>query len=740
MGRRYPYCPCEFFPNGDTNPDFKKYYSALISVPRTIKNTIYTYQNWVDLDQAKGHPTILFNMAELNGINLLAYREYLSPGYFDLLVKDMSAYYSVEGEVPVNKGDIKALFNRTIYGGGHHQWTIDTMSGQFKNSEGKVVCVCESKAIKNIKTPHPFYLRFLADTEQIINLVYTNNPAIRELTCAKIQSEEAWKERNRVMSYFCGVIENDITYNAYQFLVTNKIVQPGGLSWGFDGLTFPSPVSGDLSEIVDQMNAHVQKKCGLSKVNFVVKGFDSCDVLTEVLEQRELLLPLALEDSCDSDDEGEDLEIVEEDGKLSRKRVFDDFEKSHCKIVNKAFFIKETDKDVIVLSKQQLIVAYEHLMYNDMVLTKEGEVIEQPKNMIRDWLTDNPTQRVYRDMGCYPDVSKCPVDVYNTWTPFAMENITEYTPMPEALALILKHQLILCGNDKEAATHFEYFIAQMIQFPWIKSICPTFIGKQGGGKGTEMCLLTKMLGPSKVLESSDPSRDVWGTFNGLMANTFLVNLNELSKKDTLESEGKIKTLVTDATLLINNKGVNSYPITSYHRFIITSNNEDPIKTTHDDRRNFIMRSSDELIGNTEYFKHMYELLDDVNVIKTCYEYFKSIPGMENFHKIKMPKTSYQNDMKELSVSPIEMWLKDYTYLNFNETSPIELLGKTQYDLFMKWCVKSGIEYKLTLQAFGVRMKRLNVEGIDKGRHTDKGETKFYNIQKLRVVYLRWVLK
>ena len=81
---------------------------------------------------------------------------------------------------------------------------------------------------------------------------------------------------------------------------------------------------------------------------------------------------------------------------------------------------------------------------------------------------------------------------------------------------------------------------------------------------------------------------------------------------SLESEAKIKTLVTDATLLINNKGINSYPITSYYRFIITSNNEDPIKTTHDDRRNFIMRSSDELIGNMEYFNHMYQLLDDEN--------------------------------------------------------------------------------------------------------------------------------
>jgi hypothetical protein len=49
-----------------------------------------------------------------------------------------------------------------------------------------------------------------------------------------------------------------------------------------------------------------------------------------------------------------------------------------------------------------------------------------------------------------------------------------------------------------------------------------------------------MLGSHKILETTTPSRDVWGDFNGSMCQSFLVNLNELSKHDTTDNEEKIK--------------------------------------------------------------------------------------------------------------------------------------------------------------------------------------------------------
>lgn len=59
IGRRYPDCSNETYPNGQPNKAYGKYWSALISHPRIIKNTIFEYQDWVDIDQRKGHPTII---------------------------------------------------------------------------------------------------------------------------------------------------------------------------------------------------------------------------------------------------------------------------------------------------------------------------------------------------------------------------------------------------------------------------------------------------------------------------------------------------------------------------------------------------------------------------------------------------------------------------------------------------------------------------------------------------------
>ena len=58
------------------------------------------------------------------------------------------------------------------------------------------------------------------------------------------------------------------------------------------------------------------------------------------------------------------------------------------------------------------------------------------------------------------------------------------------------------------------------------------------------------MGDNKVLESQTPDRDVWGNFNGLMANAFLVAVDELEKQKAKDSMAQIKGLITEPTLPI----------------------------------------------------------------------------------------------------------------------------------------------------------------------------------------------
>jgi len=410
----------------------------------------------------------------------------------------------------------------------------------------------------------------------------------------------------------------------------------------------------------------------------------------------------------------------------SYEEVKEKFEDEHCLIVNKSFYLRKFENRCVIMKKEHLKTAYERLKYDELV-EKKGETVIETMSFLKRYFEDEDMV-VKDETGVYPSGLKCPDNYYNMWRPFDMELVEEYIEDVTAVSFIKKHIKILCGHDEIVADYFEKWIAQMIQYPAIKSVCPIFISREGAGKGTLMQLITKMIGDTKFFQTTQPSRDVWGEFNGLMSDAFLVNLDELSKKETLESEGRIKGLITEPTIKINIKGVTQFPIQSFHRFIITTNSEEPISTSKDDRRKFIVRCSDELIGNKDYFNEFYEKISDINFLKTCYEYFKSIPEMDKFGSIAIPVTEYHNELKEMSENLIERWVKDFTQENYDKTD-VELQSKSIYETFMEWIGINGITYSCNAIQFGVRLQRLKIKGIET-KHTKTGNKTIFNIKDL----------
>ena len=399
-----------------------------------------------------------------------------------------------------------------------------------------------------------------------------------------------------------------------------------------------------------------------------------------------------------------------------------EFEKTHAKIIEKGCYIKQRDNDVLIMSPKLLNDSYSHLIAE---YTDKG----QPINFIKKWTINNPRIRQYDNMDIFPDESKCPSNYFNLWMPFAFEKQIDnfiYNEKCEKTEFILNHIKILCNHQDEVYEYILKYIAQMIQYPAVKSIIPTFISKQGAGKGTLMKLLTRMLGSSKVIETSSPSRDVWGNFNSMMSDSFLVNLNELSRKETTEAEGKILTLITDPKLTINGKNMNQFQITSYHRFIITTNKEDPIKTTNDDRRNLIIRSSDEKIKDKKYFEKINEYLDDDIIIKNVYESFKRIENMNKFGLIPIPCTNYQDNLKEGNRSIIELWIESFVLSYSNEI----MVKKENHELFRnfnEWKSDNNIQYEINNVKFGCNLSNINIDGITR----DGKYKRIFNIPLLK---------
>jgi hypothetical protein len=454
------------------------------------------------------------------------------------------------------------------------------------------------------------------------------------------------------------------------------------------------------------------------------KDYDPDVVLCDIIQKRKDMVVIVYEEEKTGD-------VVPVTDALNNayemfKELYPEFEKNHCKITDTGNYASiSSDNIVLIRSDGKFRDSYKHIQC--------GFWKGLPKAFIDLWMSCNDKIRRYDFMNIYPNDSLCPSNAFNLWRPFVMELYTKpYIPNKEAVDFILNHIKILCDNDIVIYDYLIGWIAQMIQFPEIKTVVITMISNEGAGKGTLMKLFARMLGSKKILETSTPSRDVFGSFNSLMSDYFLVNLNELSKAETKGNEGQFKQMVTDGKLIINSKGVAQYQIDSYHRFFITTNNFDPINTKKDDRRNVIIRSSDEKIGDKDYFNKINNYLDNDNTIKGVYEYFKSVPKMDKFGSLPLPVTNYHINLKEGYRDFIDQWLEEYTF-KYRTVDSIEKTATECFSDFATWKELGDIKYEINKPKFCVKLNIVAGEFIT----TIKGKfenSKIFDIAKLKIKY------
>jgi hypothetical protein len=716
LGRRYAECPEPTYADGRPNPVFGKYHSALIAMPRVVKNTLYHYQGWRDYDQVKGHPTLLFAVAKKNGKRLPAYEDYLKEGRFAEIVAELSAFYTADPENPLSKKDIKWLFNKTIYGGGFKEWIKDIQTGKKKDHLGKVIEIRPPKEVQNADQQHPIYQAFHRDTQSVISLVYENNADIAVKVCGDIPDTEAnlWKRRNRVMSYFCGILENEITFQAYKYACANGMCEKRKISWGYDGFTIPPPPAYfDEAFHLNALNEFVREKVGLAEITFIRKEFEAEEILQECLDLRRATadaVPVVAEVLGEA--------VVEPPEPSDQDEAYlawkENFEKEWCKIKNTACFMRTCSladgkfEKFILQTEKQLVSAYKHECY-----TKVGENGKSKKvSCVKEWLED-PEMLCYDDAEVYPPPMVCPPNKFNLWRPFAFQDDDMTADHPdydaEGVQMWCDHLKILCNHEQPVFEYVSCWVAHSVQFPAVKPECMiTFVSDEGIGKNIFTSSLSAIYGAGKKLETPTPERECWGSFNTPMASAFLVVLSETDKRNTGGPEGKIKALITDPPLVINPKGKDQYTITSYHRLITNSNSADPTKTHKGDRRNLIIRCSDEKKGDEVYFATLTERLSRPNTLRSIYACLKATDLSEwSFRKV--PRTIYHETIIEGNRPALEIFLEHFTINNRDAPNgEMNLYGTQMLQHFRKWKEETGYAFDEKISE-GILVKRLLTE-------------------------------
>ena len=405
-----------------------------------------------------------------------------------------------------------------------------------------------------------------------------------------------------------------------------------------------------------------------------------------------------------------------------------EFEEKYCLIKEIACYMEELEDRFNFYKPEAFNTAHKMIKYYELKMNAKGMREMVAESFIKRWVVDE-TIRQYQKCDMYPPPldKQCPPNIFNMWKPFYIQTLKgEYVKNQKALDGFINHIDILCNHQKEATDYLIHWIGQMFKYPAEKTIFPTMIAEEGAGRGTLIELLRKLMGEEKVFETATPSRDVWGSFNSLMTSAFFVNLNEMSIKETTGAEGIIKTLITDNAMTINPKGIAPFKTKSYHRFMTTTNNEDPIKTKKGDRRNWVVYSSNELCRENnpnvvnDYFIPLRKEMMSENGLRTIYDYLINLDGLDSFFALTIPKTEYQNDMKEANRSYYELWLEDYVRKSpkTDELGCIELNPTEMIKSFTSFLSENKINFETNSIKLGLQISRLK-NGFPNGCITKK---------------------
>lgn len=194
--------------------------------------------------------------------------------------------------------------------------------------------------------------------------------------------------------------------------------------------------------------------------------------------------------------------------------------------------------------------------------------------------------------------------ILNLWNGFAR------IPRAGNWDLMGKHLLtVICNGDIE---HFSYLLAWMahlVQRPWEAPGVVVVLRSQreGTGKTTVLGWLSAMLG-IHALMLSDPTQ-LLGRFNTQLETLSFVGLNELGWAGDRDAAAKLKSIITDSTIIIERKHGGVYPIDNVLHIMATSNSDWVVPAGDGARRFFVVDVCPSRARDHVYFDALYRQAD-----------------------------------------------------------------------------------------------------------------------------------
>lgn len=214
----------------------------------------------------------------------------------------------------------------------------------------------------------------------------------------------------------------------------------------------------------------------------------------------------------------------------------------------------------------------------------------------------SPRRREYTGLVFSPGRDK--PGYYNLWRGFSVDS------QPGDCSRfwdLLQHAI--CAGVPALYDYVRSYCAHLVQHPWERpEVALILRGGQGTGKNTFVDTLGALV--SRHFRQVNSTDQLTGRFNGHMKGVLLLHANEASWGGNKSERGKLKAMVTDATLPIEMKGHDIIDVDNYLRLIVSSNEDWPVPIDMDDRRFLVLDVSPTYQQNQVFFADLHRQMDN----------------------------------------------------------------------------------------------------------------------------------
>lgn len=198
-----------------------------------------------------------------------------------------------------------------------------------------------------------------------------------------------------------------------------------------------------------------------------------------------------------------------------------------------------------------------------------------------------------------------PPGAFNTWQGFVSDPAPIGTDWPTIREYI--HE-VLCAGDERLSAWVTNWFAQAVQYPHEKPGTALILkGAQGSGKTTLTNLLRAIFHASHII-SADRPEALLGKHNAHLRDAVFVVADEAVFAGDPAANNRLKAFVTDHMVTVEPKGIDSVSVPSFHRLVMTTNEDHVIRAETDARRWVVLEVSDAKVGDAAYFNTLYAVL------------------------------------------------------------------------------------------------------------------------------------